>query len=193
MYCFTSSVNDRLLSRIRYAKTQKEAWTNLKKVIAAITARKLQLRLELNNVQQKDMSVANYTTRIKEIYDSFASNNVTIEEDEMVQVCLGDLASKFGVFRTTICTREKTPSFFELQTMLLVEENHAGASTSTYAENKMLYKEEDRSHGRGRRGESARYGGRQQEQNRRHGGDADYSSRPSRSGGSQDGARNLLS
>ena len=79
------------------------------------------------------MSLANYTTRIKEIRDSLAFIRVSVEENEMVQVCLGGLASKFGAFRTTICTREKTPSFFDLQLMLLVEENHVGASTSMHA------------------------------------------------------------
>ena len=44
------------------------------------------------------MSVANYTTRIKEIYDSLASINVTVEDNEMVQVYLGGLASNFGAF-----------------------------------------------------------------------------------------------
>ena len=38
-----------------------------------------------------------------------------------------------------MCTREKTPSFFDLQSMLLVEENHAGASTSTHTDSRMLY------------------------------------------------------
>ena len=76
------------------------------------------------------MSVADYTARIKEICDSLASINVIVEEDEIVQVCLGGLASKFKAFRTAVCTRENTPSFFDLQSMLLVEENHAGASTS---------------------------------------------------------------
>ena len=50
----------------------------------------------------------------------------------------------FGAFRTAVCTRENTSSFFDLQSMLLVEENHAGASTSTHTDNKMLYMEEDR-------------------------------------------------
>ena len=42
------------------------------------------------------MSVANYIARIKDICNSLASINVTVEEDKMVQVCLGGLASKFG-------------------------------------------------------------------------------------------------
>ena len=67
----------------------------------------------------------------------------------MVQVCLGGFASKFGAFRTVVCTLGNTPSFFDLQSMLLVEENHAGASTSTHTDNRMLYTEGDRPHARG--------------------------------------------
>ena len=44
------------------------------------------------------MSVANYTAQIKEICDSIASINVTVEEDEMVHIYLGGLASKFEAF-----------------------------------------------------------------------------------------------
>ena len=44
LYCFASSVGDKLLSYIRDAKSPKEAWGNLKKVFAAsTTARKLHL------------------------------------------------------------------------------------------------------------------------------------------------------
>ena len=48
------------------------------------TTRKLQLIQELSNVRLRDMSVADYTSRIKDICDSLASINVTIKEDEMV-------------------------------------------------------------------------------------------------------------
>ena len=76
----------------------------------------------------------------------------------MVQVYLGGLASKFGAFRTAVCTRENTPSFFDLQSMLLVEENHAGASTSTQTDNKMLYMKGDRPRGHGGGVEAMRTG-----------------------------------
>ena len=122
-----------LSSYVRDAKTPKGTWENLKKIFAArIRARKLQLRQELSNLRQRDLSVADYTSRIKDICDSLASIEVNIEESEMVEICLGGLAPKFGVFRTVVCTRENTSSFFDLQSMLLVEEKHAGASTSTH-------------------------------------------------------------
>ena len=49
--------------------------------------------------------------------------------------------------------------------MLLVEKNHAGASTSTHADDKMMYKEEDKPRGHGGRGGSVCNGGGQKEQN----------------------------
>jgi hypothetical protein len=149
-YCFASCVRDQLLSYIRDAATSKAAWENLKKVFAAsTTARKLQLRQELSNLRQRDLSVADYTLKISEIYESLASVDVDIDDSEKVQICLGGLASKFGAFRIAVCTRETTPSFFDLQSMLLVEENHVGASMSTHTDSKMLYTEGERPRGRG--------------------------------------------
>ena len=58
------------------------------------------------------------------------------------------------------------PSFFDIQLMLLVEENHAGASTSMHVDSKMLYTEKDRPRGRGERGKSARNRGGRREQGR---------------------------
>ena len=112
-------------------------------------AKKLQLRQELNNIREKDMLVTNYTTKIKEICDALGSIKVTMDEDEIVQICLGDLTQWYGQICTTICTREKPLSFFNLQLMLMVEENHASGSKTSQSDNCMLYMEADRPHGRG--------------------------------------------
>ena len=62
LYCPPSCVHDHMLCYIREAKTSKEAWGNLKKIFNANTTTcKLQLRQELNNIQQRDMSVISYT------------------------------------------------------------------------------------------------------------------------------------
>ena len=106
LYSFASRVGDQLLRYIRDAKTPKDAWGNLKKIFAAsTTTRKLQLRQDLSNLRQRDLSVADYTSKIKDICDSLASIDVNVEEGEMVQICLGGLASKFGAFRIVVCTR----------------------------------------------------------------------------------------
>ena len=93
LYCLASCVHDHMLRYIRDSKTPKEAWEKLKKIFAAnTTARKLQLRQELNNIQQRDTSITSYTLKIKELCDALGSIDVVIDDSEMVQICLGGLA-----------------------------------------------------------------------------------------------------
>ena len=63
--------------------------------------------------------------KIKELCDALGLINVVIDDDEMVQICLSGLAPQFGTIRSAILARENPPSFFDLQSILLVEENHA--------------------------------------------------------------------
>ena len=87
------------------------------------------------------MSVTDYSTKVKEICDALGSINVTMDEDEMVQICLDGLAQRYEPIQMTICTREKTLSFFDLQSMLMVEENHASGSQTTQSDSRILYTE----------------------------------------------------
>ena len=84
------------------------------------------------------MSVSGYTIKMKSICDSLDSININVDEDEMVQVCLGNLTQRFDPIRTTILARENPPSFFNLQSMLLVEENHV-RSKSKMSEGQMFF------------------------------------------------------
>ena len=118
------------------------------------TARKLQLRQELKNIQQRDMSITSYTLKIKDICDSLVSISVNVDDDEMVQICLGDLAPWFGATQTAFLTRDKSPSF-ELQSMVLVKENHV-RTRSNELEGHMLYTHSNG--GRGRERVRGRFG-----------------------------------
>ena len=60
------------------------------------------------------MSIVSYTLKIKELCDALGSINVNIDDDEMVQICLSDLAPRFDMIRSGILAREKPPSFFYL-------------------------------------------------------------------------------
>ena len=53
------------------------------------------------------------------------------------------------MIRTTICTREEPSSSFDLQSMLMVEENHAGMTSSAFSDGQMLYTKADRPCGHG--------------------------------------------
>ena len=86
-----------------------------------------------------------YTLKIKELCDSLGSINVNIDDDEMVQICLGGLTPQFSVIRSVFLARGNPP-FFNLQSMLLVEENHVRIRSNAQ-EGHMPYSNSD-----GRRG-----------------------------------------
>ena len=94
--------------------------------------------------------MTDYTLRIKDLCDSLGSINVAVDDDEMVHIYLGGLARKYGSFRTAITIIENPPRFFDLQSMLMVEENHT-QSKSTASDGQMLYTHDDlgRGHGHG--------------------------------------------
>ena len=86
-------MGEQLLSYIRDAKMLKDAWGNVTKIFtASTTAKKLQLRQELSNLRQRDLSVVDYTSKNKNICDSLACIDVNVDEGDMVQICLGGLA-----------------------------------------------------------------------------------------------------
>ena len=101
------------------------------------------------------MSVSNYTAKIKSIYNSLGSININVDEDEMVQVCLGGLAQWFNLLMKAILARETPPSFFDLQSMLLVRKNHVWTKTKT-SEGQMFFSNSDGGRGRGRDGRRGR-------------------------------------
>ena len=69
------------------------------KIIAAnTTARKLQLHQELNNIQQRDMSIANYILKITELCDSLYLISINVEDDDMAD----GLAPRFDKMRIVV-------------------------------------------------------------------------------------------
>ena len=57
MYCLATCVHDHMLDYIREAKTPKE----------------------LNNIQQRDMSITTYTLKIKDLCDSLGSKSMNVD------------------------------------------------------------------------------------------------------------------
>ena len=111
-----------MLGYIREAKTPKEGWENLKKIfVANTTAQKLQLRQELNNVQQKDVFITSYTLMNG---DSLGSINVNVDEDEMKKICLDDLAPQFNTESVMIEIRDKEDIWIQNNKDLLIMNDH---------------------------------------------------------------------
>ena len=89
--------------------------------MVSTTAKKLQLKQELNIVRQ--------------------AIHVKINDKEMVKSYLRGLAQKYGDLRTTITTRETPPTFLDLQFMLLTEENHVQEKKGVVHELRVSFEE----------------------------------------------------
>ena len=66
------------------------------------TARKLQLKNELSTIKKENLSINDYTLKIKSICKSLASIGVTVEDDDKVEVCLRGLMPAHKQFKTSI-------------------------------------------------------------------------------------------
>ena len=125
MYWMSISIHDTMIGHIQDAISPKEAWQNLLIVDQTHTrARKMQLKDELNTLKKMDISVNDYTLKIKAICESLASIGVTVDDDDKVEVCLRGLGLAYKQFKTSICTRENIPSFADLIPMLVLEERN---------------------------------------------------------------------
>ena len=114
----------------------KEAWDNLMKFFASNTrARKIQLKTDLNTVEQKNQSINEYTLKIKNICENLASINARVDDDDKIEVCLRGLGPQYKAFATSIRTRENLPSFSDLVSMLIMEEKSMGESSPQSTKN----------------------------------------------------------
>ncbi len=116
--------------------------------------RKLQLKQELHIVEKKNMSINKYSLKIKGIVESLASINVSMDDDDLVSVCLNGLGKEYKPFKTSITIKENVPNFQDLVSMLIVEEKTLNEDCSTQNKNNVeqqaFYSNTGRGKGRGR-------------------------------------------
>jgi hypothetical protein len=95
MYWLSVSVTNTMIGHIHDAYTLAKAWQNLVQMFQTNTkARKLQLKQELHTVE-KNMSINEYSLKIKGIVESLASINVSVDDDDLVSVCLNGLGKEY--------------------------------------------------------------------------------------------------
>ena len=131
-YWLSVSIQDTMIGHIQDATSPKEAWDRLLSFDTTNTkARKLQLKNELNTVKKENLSINDYTLKIKSICESIASIGVIVEDDDKVEVCLCGLTPAYKQFKTSIQTRENIPTFTNLIPMLVVEEKNPDEDSSS--------------------------------------------------------------
>ena len=136
LHWLSISIKDTMIGHVQDAVSPKEAWDNLMRFFASNTrARKIQLKTDLNTVEQKNQSINEYTLKIKNICENLASINAPVDDDDKIEVCLRGLGPRYKPFATSIRTRENLPSFSDLVSMLIMEEKSMGESSSQSTRN----------------------------------------------------------
>lgn len=136
MYWLSVNVTDTMIGHIQDAHTPAEAWQNLVQMFQTNTkARKLQLKQELHIVEKKNMCINEYSLKIKGDVESLASNNVSVDDDDLVNVFLNGLGKEYKPFKTSITFRENVPNFWDLVSMLIVEDKTLSEDSSTQNKN----------------------------------------------------------
>ena len=85
-----------MIGHIQDADSPAIAWKNLVKMFETNTkARKLQLKSELNNIKRGNLSINDYSLKIKSIVEALGSIKVSIEDDDLVGACLDGLGDQY--------------------------------------------------------------------------------------------------
>ncbi|MCO5575889.1 hypothetical protein L7F22_029695 [Adiantum nelumboides] len=83
MHWLSVSVSDSIVGHIRDADSSKDAWSNLIAFNGNNTrARKIQLKNELNTIKRGNLSVNDYTLKIKALCESLSSIGVAVDNDD---------------------------------------------------------------------------------------------------------------
>jgi hypothetical protein len=107
-------------------------------------------------MEKKNMSINEYSLKIKGIVESLASINVSMDDDDdddLVSVCLNGLGKEYKPFKTSIIVKENVPNFRDLVLMLIIEEKTLNEDCSTQNKNNVeqqaFYSNIGRGRGRG--------------------------------------------
>ncbi len=86
------SVSGSMIVHIQDAKSSKQAWDTLVKMYNTNTqAHKMQLKQELHNLQKNKMNISDYSTKVKNLANVFASIGAPIDDEDLVAMTLNGL------------------------------------------------------------------------------------------------------
>ena len=104
-------------------------------------------------MEKKNLSISDYSLKIKSKCESLAFINVAIDDDNKVEVCLRGLGQQYNLFKMSIQTWENISNFADLVSMLIIEENelgeHSASETKTSFDQQAFYSNTGRDRGRG--------------------------------------------
>ncbi len=122
----------------------------------------MQLKQELHNLQKNKMNISDYSTKVKNLANVFASIGTLVNYEDLVAVTLNRLGKDYSQFRTSIAVRKTFPNFQDLITLLISEKMRVvGTSSNGGSQENVFYSNFNTCRGRGRsRGAKTSFRGR---------------------------------
>ncbi|KAJ9552722.1 hypothetical protein OSB04_016767 [Centaurea solstitialis] len=155
--------------------TALQVWNNLETLFRDNKdAKSMQIDSKLRNVTMGDLTVTAYCTKIKALADLLANLDPasTIPDKHLVIYTINGLSSKFDFVANIIRYRSPLPTFKEIRSMLLMEEQRMSSprlvTTGNSADNSSLPTILHTGNGSSNRQNNRRSDRRQQQQRRRH-------------------------
>ncbi|KAK9999085.1 hypothetical protein SO802_018688 [Lithocarpus litseifolius] len=145
-------------------KSGKGVWKVLEKRFASVSRSSvMSLRNELNAVKKGTNSIDVYFQKINQIRDKLVAISVVLYDEDLLQVALDGLPSKYDSFSSAIRTRSDVLSVEKLNTLLNTEERAIKKRSSIIDATSMAmvanYQSQGFARGRGRHNNQRGHGG----------------------------------
>ncbi|MCO5558496.1 hypothetical protein L7F22_012080 [Adiantum nelumboides] len=135
MYWLSINVSNSIVGHIQDADSLKDAWDNLIAFNATNTRpKKIQLKNELNTIKKGDLSVNDYTLKIKALCESLSFIGVTVDDDDKALYLSNPLHDVGRVHDTKVKGKAATENpLIAMPTMPTVATNTVKASQQAMA------------------------------------------------------------
>ncbi|KAF3781256.1 Retrovirus-related Pol polyprotein from transposon TNT 1-94 [Nymphaea thermarum] len=134
-----ATVSEAVLDQIIRTRSAREAWTTLEKLYGSPSPlRVMLLKKELMFIKKGNSDMVSYLQKIKMLVDSLDAAGCHTQNEDLVQIVLNGLPSKYESLVTSLVTSNaKMPSFTELYDILLNQETRLQLIKNDVAETPM--------------------------------------------------------
>ncbi|KAF3790091.1 Retrovirus-related Pol polyprotein from transposon TNT 1-94 [Nymphaea thermarum] len=134
-----ATVSEAVLGQIIRTRSTREAWTVLEKLYGSPSPlRVMLLKKELMFIKKGNSDMVSYLQKIKMLVDSLDAVGCHTQNEDLVQIVLNGLPSKYESLVTSLVTsNSKMPNFAELYDILLNQETRLQLMKNDVAETPM--------------------------------------------------------
>jgi hypothetical protein len=133
LYWLSMNVSDSMIVYIQDVKPPNQVWDTLVKMYSTNTqACKMQFKQELHNLQKNKMNINDYSAKVKNLVDAFASIGAFVDDEDLVALTLNGLGKYYSQFCISITVRETFPDFINEKMKIVGTSSNGGSQESVF-------------------------------------------------------------